>query len=82
MKINLEDVTLVAVDCLNPELSVKAILHSQKNCDFKKSLLFTDTNFEKSSFDIVKIDKIKSINEYSKFILKNLNSYIETVVSG
>ena len=78
MKINLEDVTLVAVDCLNPELSVKAILRSQKNCDFKKSLLFTDTKFENSSFDIVKIDKIKSINEYSKFILKNLNSYIET----
>lgn len=78
MKINLEDVTLVAVDCLNPELSVKAILRSQKNCDFQKSLLFTDSMFENSSFDVIKIDKIKSINEYSKFILKNLNLYIET----
>jgi len=78
MKINLDDVTLVAVDCLNPELSVKAILRSQSFCDFNRTLFFTDINLANDSFETILIAKIKSTNEYSKFILKNLNKYIET----
>jgi len=78
MKINLDDVTLVVVDCLNPELAKNAILQSQKFCEFNKSLLFTDIKSDNLNFDVIQIDRIGSIKEYSEFIFKKLNSYIVT----
>ena len=77
-KIDLADVILCSVDCVNPVLALRAIEKSQEHCSFGRSILFTDQDiFTPNSCEIIKIDKIKSINEYSLFMLKKLHDYID-----
>jgi hypothetical protein len=79
MKLNLDDVTLCAADCLTPQLALRAITHSQKLCQFQRSILFTDSSFPGiQNSEIIPIKKLESSNDYSYFLLKQLNSYINT----
>lgn len=79
MKIDLKDVTLCVADSVTPDLSIRAIKKSQEQCNFGRSILFTDADIlSDGSYDVVKINKLKSINDYSYFIIKDLNSYINT----
>jgi hypothetical protein len=78
MKLNLNDVTLCVADCVTPALSLLAIEKSQKLCKFKNSVLFTDVMLSSRECDIVSINKLASVKDYSRFILKELGSYICT----
>jgi hypothetical protein len=83
--LELNDVTLIAVDCVNllrlynplkyctdkiKYNSVKIITHKQE-CNYLKDKFNQDIEF-------VFIPKIKSIEEYSYFIIKELNKYFST----
>ena len=77
---NLENVTLYCVDTLNPEIATEALKKSSENINFKKIILFSDEipfNFEES-FTFIKIPKISSLLEYSKFIMNILPDFIDT----
>ena len=73
----LEKITLCAVDCINPHLAARAISESTRLCRFGRSVLISDSDFE-GNFELHKIDKIKSKEEYSDFIISKLAGYIET----
>ena len=77
MKLNLKDVTLVGVDCLNIDRLIKAANVCSYYADFYDIKLLTSIP-KKSIFKIINIQKINSNYEYSKFILKELDNYFET----
>jgi hypothetical protein len=79
MKLELKNVTIVSIDCVNAELALLAIRKSLNQCDFSKAILFTDNkDIQDDHISVHSIEKINSKNEYSKFLIKDLNKYIET----
>lgn len=75
-KIALKDVTLLGIDCQNFNRLLTAAKVSTKKISFGSIKLLT--SLETSHKYSVKIPLIKSTEEYSKFILKNLNEYVDT----
>jgi hypothetical protein len=79
MKPNLSDVTICSADCVMPHLALIAIEKSLLQCDFAKAILFTDKLIRhKKEIELIRIKKLNSVNDYSRFILKELHKYIKT----
>jgi hypothetical protein len=79
MKPNLSDVTICSADCVMPYLALIAIEKSLLQCDFAKAILFTDKLIRhKKEIKLIRIKKLNSVNDYSRFILKELHKYIKT----
>jgi hypothetical protein len=74
---DLSDVTICAVDTLQPELAARAIATSSRQCRFGDAILFTDKKIQTDA-RIVKIHAIKSHADYSKFMFKKLYQHIRT----
>lgn len=76
MKLQLPSVTLVLVDCLNTDRSIKVIEHCKSLCDFGdvKFLTSIPTDY----IHTVKINPLTSLISYSIFMLKNIYKYIST----
>ncbi len=76
MKLQLPQVTLVGIDCIDVERLQKALNISSENIEFGAVKLLTSLPTD----DIRKIgiDTIGSIEEYSKFCIKDLVRYIDT----
>lgn len=76
----LSNVTMVCVDTNSYGEAIAAIRKSLHQIKPAKSLFLTDIQVHNPNFpfEIVKIDKINSKEEYSHFILKKLNDYIDT----
>lgn len=75
-KIYLDNVTLVIVDCVNLTRAIKAYDHCKKHIQFQESKFFT--HFDSDLIELVKIDKISSIKEYSDFLMFSIDEYIKT----
>lgn len=71
------DITICAVDCLYPSLAARALERSKAACHDARSILFSDQKVD-GDFDFVEIKKIGSIEDYSNFILRELDKYVET----
>lgn len=68
--IDLSNVTIVSVNCIRPEDGLSAIKYSSRGIKFGMAVLFTDKNLEPvDGIKIVKIPKLKSIDDYNDFIL-------------
>lgn len=78
MKPNLKNVTLLAVDCHNYKGAADALKKSMEQCDFASVKLLTDIDIKIKGIEVVKIDSIKSKEEYSEFIIKKLNYFFQT----
>ena len=78
MKLNLNHITICAADCLRPNLTVLALKKSMQECQFADAILFSDQEISDSEIRLTKIGKLNSKDAYSKFILKELNQYIQT----
>jgi hypothetical protein len=85
--LNLEEVTLVCFDTRNIEAAIKSMEYSLSQTNFGESILFTTkvlcsnkviTKTKKLGIKLEMISEIKSITEYSYFILANLERYINT----
>lgn len=76
-KLNLRNVTLCAVDCLNPVLASRALDISRRHCLFGDTILLTDQRIDTDT-RIALIPKIKSREEYSAFVLRDLVEHIHT----
>lgn len=72
--LNLKNVDIININCLNPAESSSILDISTKNIKFNRSILFTDKLIE-SDHEIVLIDPIRTIEQYSDFCLQ-LNKYI------
>lgn len=75
-KIQLKDVTLLGVDCVDIERLIFAANISQEHIDFGAVKLLTHKDVYHS--DIIKIDPIRNIEAYSKFIMQELYKYVDT----
>ena len=78
--INLNNVTLYAVDCKYYEKTILAINESLKHASFKEVLFLSDRepiNLNKN-IKSIKIRKIDNLDDYSRFIVKELPEYINT----
>jgi hypothetical protein len=76
--LTLPNVTIVVVDCFNYNSAAKALLHSISKINFGKALYLSDKIYKTREFDCKIIEKIKSREEYSKFMITKLGSYIKT----
>jgi len=77
--IHLHNVTLICADCVNPGAALAAIKQTLEHITPKRIIFFTDKPILAGKIDtIVLKNPIKSKREYSRFILKDLNKYIET----
>ena len=76
MKPQLPTVTLIIADSLNYDRARLSFNHCRNNCDFGAAKLLTHFNVQNPF--IVKIPKIKSTEEYSTFIIKELANYFDT----
>lgn len=74
--LDLNNVTLLGVDCVDIERLIFAAEVSQKHINFKEVKLLThlDSNYP----NIVKIDAITSVEDYSEFMITQLDKYVET----
>ncbi len=72
----LENVTLICIDCVNPELSLKVLEICQRKIEFGSVKLLTHLPIE--SEYIVKIEPLTSLIMYSVFCLTELYKYVDT----
>ena len=77
-KINLPNVTLVCIDCVNYRAAINALWKSTEKINFGRVLLLTDRYYELEDIEVVIIDKLRSKEAYGEFILFELNKYIKT----
>lgn len=76
-RVDLSQVTVCAVDCLNPALAARALKLSALRCDFADVVLFSDRVID-TTVTTVLIEPIRSTREYSEFMLKTLHRHIRT----
>jgi hypothetical protein len=79
-KIKLSNVTLVAVATRDVEETLEALMFSCREIEFKSIKLFSHfTPYCKyEGVDFIRIQKMKNIDEWSRFIIYDLNNYIDS----
>jgi hypothetical protein len=78
-----KDVTLVAISSIKIRETLNALIYSNRYLNFERVLFLTDadrTSLYKAPnyIEFVKINKLESKDDYSKFMLYELKNYIET----
>jgi len=78
--LDLSSVTLCAVDCVNPLLTLRALDLCGRQCRFGEVLFLSDRadQYELTGCRMGPIPRIGSRAEYSRFILKELGRYCRT----
>lgn len=76
MKPNLPTVTLIIADCVDYDRAKLAFDHCRNSVNFGAVKLLT--SFDVADQHVVRIPKISSIEEYSRFIIKDLTDYVDT----
>lgn len=80
-RMHLPEVTLCCVDTRDPELALYALRRSMQQASFGKVLLLGSGfggGFNDGEIQCIDISPLKSVDEYSRFMLKGLNKYITT----
>lgn len=76
--LTIPNTTLCCIDCYNHELSIRALRHCLNICNFEKVIFLTDKILNLEDIDVITIPTIKTKEQYSIFIIKELNKYIDT----
>ena len=77
MLLDLSEITICAADCATPHLAARALELSIKKCRFGDAILFTDAAVS-GAFKTILIEPLRSKNDYSRFITKELGQHIRT----
>ena len=77
MKLNLNDVTVCAIDSVNMALSARALHLTMAQCDFADAILFSHVPVE-GAFRTVVIENLNSLAAYQFFSVKRLPALIAT----
>jgi len=81
MKLNLPNITLIAIDCVDLERVVFAAKESIKHCNFGSVKILTHldySNFKCNEIEFISIPFQKTIYEYCSFVVRHLNNYVNT----
>jgi hypothetical protein len=70
--------TLVCADCSNHELAADAIARTLARCSFERALFFTDAAIEVPGAETVRIAPLRSVQDYSRFLMKDLYAHVQT----
>ncbi len=70
-KLDLGDVTLVAADCVHPDLAARALEICLAKCAFADAILYSDTQVA-GTFRCETIDPLRSADDYSRFCLAEI----------
>ena len=77
--LELDNVTLVAVASTKIKETIDALNYSSQSIKFNGKLLLTHKNFDNlGDIKLIKIDELKSIKEWSRFIIFDLHEFIQT----
>ena len=83
-KINLQNTTLVTISSVEIELTLLSLVISNLNANFNRVLFFTSEEIDQRylelfpQLEIIQVNPIRSLVEYSRFVIKELNSFIDT----
>lgn len=75
---NLPNVTLICCDCINQGQAIVAIRETLKHINPAKTIFLTDIDFETDEFEVIKIARITSVEEYSYLMIKMLSDFFDT----
>jgi hypothetical protein len=70
-RLRLSDVTVCAADSVSPALAARALEICVGQCEFGDAILFSDTPVT-GNFRHVQIERMKSLDEYSRFCLRDI----------
>jgi len=76
MKLQLPTVTLLMVDCVNPLKAMKVVDHCKSMVDFGAVKFLTSCDVEHEN--LVKINPLTTLVQYSIFMLSHAHKYIDT----
>lgn len=78
--IDLPDVTLCAVDCVNPILALRALDICMCQCRFGDALFFSDSagQYQLPGCRMIDIPRLSSRADYSRFVIKELAGHVAT----
>jgi hypothetical protein len=74
----LEDVTVCCIDCVQPDLAIRALQISRAQCDFAAAVLFTQADIAAEGIEVRRIPRITDRRGYSHFVLRELSAHITT----
>lgn len=79
MKLNLDNVTILCIDGVEPEQGLRALKYSMKDINFAKAKLLSHIKPENvpENIEFAQIDKL-SYESYSPFVLHELYKYVDT----
>jgi len=78
MRKKIDNVTLILLDCYNYGKAVDSLQKSMKQCEFASVKFLTDIPLEIEGIEVVQIPSIKSKEDYSDFVVKELYKYFDT----
>ena len=76
-KLNLKDITLLGIDCLDVHRLIKAADVCNYYADFAETKILSSIEYN-GKYTFEKIKSLHSLQEYSEFVFKELNNYFET----
>lgn len=76
--VEIKDLTIICVDTKNYGRAVHALKKCMEQVKVIRVLFLTDIDLEIEGVEVVKIDPIHSVRQYSRFIIKELYKYFET----
>jgi len=68
--LNLPQISIVSVNCIDAIESVKAINYSRRNIDFGHAYLFTHEDIKAEGVEVIKIPRLLSVDQYNDFVLR------------
>ena len=77
-RVRVEATTLCLIDCVNHELAVRALRRCTAGCDFDEVKWLTDRRAAVPGVQTVPIRTLRSAEDYSRFVLKELLQYVDT----
>jgi len=78
-KLHLPYVTLLAVDCVDPDLAQKALLYSLRNIDFADVILLSDKPPKQLHLSVrYGATRRMTLDGYNRFMLRDLHAYVNT----
>lgn len=72
------NLTLCCIDCAHVPLAMRAFRCSLPALPFKRAIFLSDVEISMSGVEWIKIPRIGSREEYSRFVVKSLNRHIDT----
>lgn len=78
MKLKITDVTLVAIDCANYALTIRSLRNCMNKCEFDRAVFLTDIYLSEDGVEVIKIERVNSKEDYSRFVIKELYKYFDT----